>query len=201
MLRDAAACAARRQQLAEPHVAPLGDFVSRLRVRLGRDMPDFDPWDGGTRAKVLFLLEAPGRRAVGSGFISRNNPDGTAKNFFELNRDAGIDRRDTVTWNVVPWYIGDGQRIRAARSLDISEGTESLSELLKLLPELEAIVLLGRKAQRATRLVTRLRPDMRVFAAFHPSPLYVNRAPGNRDRILGVLHAVAAYIYSKPAAG
>lgn len=79
-------------------------------------IPDFDPWDGGVHAQVLFLLEAPGSKAVDSGFVSRNNPDETAKNFFELNRDAGIPRELTVIWNVVPWYIGDGARIRAAKS-------------------------------------------------------------------------------------
>ena len=197
ILADSTAVAARYDQLSESHVAPLRDFVARLRIRLRRDLPDFDPWDGGTQAKVLYLLEAPGKRAVGSGFISRNNPDETAKNFFELNQDAGIDRRDTVTWNIVPWYIGDGRRIRAATNADILAGTESLGELLALLPKLRAIVLIGRKAQRAASHVARLRPDARIFASPHPSPLYVNNCPDNRANILKVLREVSKFIDSE----
>jgi hypothetical protein len=56
-------------------------------------IPYFDPLDGGVGASVLFLLEAPGPRAVASGFISRDNPDETAKNFHEFNAAAGLARR------------------------------------------------------------------------------------------------------------
>ena len=77
---------------------------------MGEDhkIPQFDPLDGGIDAECLFLLEAPGPKAVNSGFVSRNNPDETAKNFFELNVGAGLERSKTITWNVVPWYVGSG---------------------------------------------------------------------------------------------
>ena len=110
--------AARQAELGDPHIAPLTAFVDRLRAEMGSDyqIPYFDPWDGGTAAEVLFLLEAPGAKAVASGFISRNNPDETAKNFFQLNRESGISRKRTITWNIVPWYLGSGSRIRPATS-------------------------------------------------------------------------------------
>jgi uracil-DNA glycosylase len=171
--------------------------VEELRAAAGPEgasIPDFDPWDGGIHAQVLFLLEAPGSKAVASGFISRNNPDETAKNFFELNRDAGIPRKRTVTWNVVPWYIGDGARIRAAKRQDVSTGTASLERLLTLLPSVRVIVLVGKKAQQASSLISRLRSDVRVFNSPHPSPLFINNAPGNREQILTVLREVAAYL-------
>jgi uracil-DNA glycosylase len=195
LLRIPAACAARREQLAEGHVSPLRDFVAELRSRTGKVTPEFDPWDGGIRAKVLYLLEAPGRRAVGSGFVSRNNPDETAKNFFILNREAGIARRDSVIWNVVPWYIGDEQRIRAARTSDVREGTESLAKLLLLFSDLRAIVLVGRKAERAMPMLNNITLQTKVFACPHPSPVFVNRSKGNRDRILQVLLEVAEHLY------
>jgi hypothetical protein len=99
-------------------MVPLRDFVQSLRNEIGPEarIPDFDPWDGGTAAEILFLLEAPGAKALFSGFISRNNPDETAKNFFELNAQAGIPRERTITWNIVPWYIGSGSRIRPANN-------------------------------------------------------------------------------------
>jgi len=203
LLGDPAARAARCEQLGDSHIAPLSVFVEELRVTAGpqASIPNFDPWDGGIHARVLFLLEAPGPKAVRSGFVSRNNPDLTAKNFFELNRDAGIPRELTITWNVVPWYIGDGERIRAAKRQDVSSGTASLERLLNLLPSLRAVVLVGKKAQQASSLISRIRPDVRVFYSPHPSPLFINNAPGNRERILAVLRGVATYVGVSHAPG
>lgn len=196
LLGDWEARTARHRQLHEPHIEALTRFVESLRARVGPEaaIPFFDPWDGGVRAGVLFLLEAPGAQAVSSGFVSRNNPDETARNFFELNAEAGIPRNRTVAWNIVPWYIGSARRIRAANRSDISRGIESLTELLPLLPELRAVVLLGHKAEAATEPIARSRPDLRLFRSPHPSPLYVNHKPGNRERILMVLRDVAAFL-------
>ncbi len=182
--------------LDAPHMAPLMSFVRELRAEMGRDyaIPFFDPHDGGTSAEILFLLEAPGRQAVRSGFISRNNPDETAKNFFSLNQEARLDRRLTVTWNIVPWYIGDGQKIRAARRDDISLGLCSLDRLLGLLPRLAVAVFLGKKAAYAAAHVVARMPGVRILRMPHPSPLFVNRAPGNHERLLAVLQQVAATV-------
>ena len=196
LLGDPLARERRRLQLAEPHIAPLAQFVASLRVEAGPKayIPDFDPWDGGVQSEVLFLLEAPGGRAVLSGFISRNNPDETAKNFFELNRDAGIPRRRTATWNVVPWYIGSETRTRPAKRADVDQANDSLQRLLLLLPRLKAFVLVGQAAQRAAPTVASARPGVRIFVSPHPSPLFVNNKPGNRDKILGVLRDVATFL-------
>jgi uracil-DNA glycosylase len=195
LLASTEARKAREAKLHDPHIAPLTAFVEDLRVQKGPDytIPHFDPWDGGIDAEVLFLLEAPGRRAKGSGFISRNNPDETAKNFFEFN-DKLIPRKRTITWNIVPWYIGDGSRIRAANLHDTDEGLKSLNLLLDLLPRLRTIVLLGRKAQRSSKLIEKLRPRVRLFASPHPSPLVVNRSPDNKKEICRVLQEVADYL-------
>lgn len=198
LLADTAARNARRLQLGEPHIASLADFVQRLRYEHpGRDVPDFDPWDGGVGAEILYLLEAPGPRAVQSGFVSRDNPDETAKNFFELNTEAGIARTRTVMWNMVPWYIGDGKKIRAAESADISAATPLLARLLELLPRLRAIVLIGAKAQRAASTIATLRPELRQFKCPHPSPLFVNRGPGNRTVILNTLREVSRFAVAR----
>jgi uracil-DNA glycosylase len=193
LLGDPAACAARKAQLYEPHVAQLTSFVESLRAKMGphAHIPYFDPWDGGVGAELLYLLEAPGPRAVGSAFISRNNPDESAKNFFELNVSAEIARQRTVTWNVVPWYIGTGVKIRAATQADIDAGISSLSDLFALLPHLRAVVLMGRKAQRAASLIRHLRPNQVLLQAPHPSPMFINRAKGNADVISAVLKEAA----------
>lgn len=184
------AVAARMGELRAPHIAPLTAFVEELRAEAGSgaQVPYFDPWDGGIEATALFLLEAPGRKAVLSGFVSRDNPDETAKNFFELNVEAGIDRKKTVVWNAVPWYIGDGQKIRAATPKDLEAGLRPLPRLLALLPSVDTVVLVGRKAQKAARQFDS--GMYRIFTCPHPSPMFVNRSPGNRGKILDVLRQV-----------
>ena len=195
-LADASARKARLAALSEPHIAPLTAFVKRLRQAAGHveGVPEFDPLDGGVLAECLFLLEAPGGRAVGSGFVSRNNPDETAKNFFLLNEEAGLLRARTVTWNVVPWYVGSGEKIRAVTGADIQTSSPHLQELLGLLPALRVVVLVGRKAQRARPVFERLASHCMLFECPHPSPLSLNGRPERRSEILQCLKAVAAQL-------
>jgi hypothetical protein len=110
---------ARLSRTRDSHVAPLNRLVDEIReVRgCGLAVPYFDPADGGEGAECLFVLEAPGTRAVQSGFVSRDNPDETAKNLLLLNAEAGIPRELTAIWNIVPWYIGTTERIQAATAL------------------------------------------------------------------------------------
>lgn len=197
-LKSPAERAARLALIDEPHVAPLNDYVRRIRQGVGaeKQIPFFDPLDGGIAATCLFLLEAPGAMAVSSGFISRNNLDESAKNFFELNREAGIPRRSTVTWNIVPWYIGSGQKIRPARKDDLAEGLPYFMELLRLLPGLRIVIIMGQKPTSAEKHIRTARPDLQIVRSPHPSPLYVNHRPGNRENILGVLQSVSQTLSS-----
>ena len=135
--------AARRAMLKEVHVAPLTSFVDALRHDIGltTEIPYFDPLDGGIDAKILFVLEAPGAKAVASGFVSRNNPDESARNMFLLLQEAGFNRSETALWNIVPWYIGTGKKIRPAKSEDIQAGFPYLIRVVELMPNLKGIVL------------------------------------------------------------
>jgi hypothetical protein len=47
--------------LTLPHIAPLTAYAASLRLRGSVEVPEFDPLDGGTNARVLFLLEKPAR--------------------------------------------------------------------------------------------------------------------------------------------
>lgn len=185
-LRDPVVIQSRVERLFAPHISPLTHFVETIRSETGlnRQIPYFDPFDGGINAKCLFLFEAPGPGAVESGFISRNNPDETAKNFFELNHQAGLPRGMTVSWNIVPWYIGTGCKIRPANMKDIEKGKKYLIRLLSLLPHLQVIVLGGKKAQKALSLVNEANLSISLLKMPHPSPLFVNNKPENRLIIL-----------------
>ena len=187
----------RVDMISNPHIKPLTDFVATIREEkgLGYDVPYFDPMDGGVEGKVLFVLEAPGPKAVHSGFISRNNPDQSATNMFGLLTEARFRRDETILWNIVPWYIGDERhkKIRAAKREDIEEGLPYLYRLISLLPNLKAIVLVGKNAWKARSFIEE-REKIQIFQSYHPSLLFVNRKPGNRCRILEVFCEVRAYI-------
>jgi uracil-DNA glycosylase len=192
-LKVPAACKERAGMLSLPHMLPLRDFVEFLRNEMGPEyeIPHFDPLDGGINAQVLFLLEAPGSKAVASGFVSRNNPDETAKNFFELNIAAGLDRAATVCWNIVPWYIGTGTKIRAAHHDEIRQAREGLERLLALLPRIRVIALVGKKAASIESEILQMLPGVKVFTTPHPSPLFVNRLPENRALLLDALTCIS----------
>jgi uracil-DNA glycosylase len=177
---------ARLRALLHEHIAPLTSFVDGIRGTRDQpeDVPYFDPCDGGVAARVLFLLEAPGRRARGSGFVSRNNPDETAKNMFELQREVGLRRELTVLWNIVPWYVGTGERLLPVRRTDIEAASGWLNKLLAVLPDLRAVVLVGRNAERAAPLLTGTR--LKVLVSPHPSPQALRTRPEKRVEILKV---------------
>lgn len=183
----------KRLLLAEPHIAPLTQFVRRLRDQRGAEsVPWFDPTEAGVRARILLLFENPGRRADalgGSGFISADNDDRSAENMWGIFREAGIDRtRDVVNWNIVPWYLGDENKIGNVRTSDIDEARPALSELISLLPDLRVVVLCGRKAQRGWDRA-RLTRDLPVLRVPHPSGRWLNAHPEDRTKIVDVLRS------------
>ncbi|WP_109479872.1 uracil-DNA glycosylase [Paraburkholderia sp. C35] len=171
-LRSLDAVVLRRAMLTEQHIAPLAAYVADLRVRHPDwEFQDFDPLDGGVEADMLFLLEKPGPmtsttgKKQGSGFISRNNDDPTAENLFNFMSTAGIERKRTVLWNVIPGWNAT-IKYNAA---EIRRGVEELRNLLPLLPNLRTVVLVGKPAQRANRLLQTVRPDLRIHTSAHPS--------------------------------
>jgi hypothetical protein len=179
-LRSSEMVRLRRQQLLHaPHMGPLVQYVERLRADSDWEVPDFDPVDGGTNAKILFLaekpgpmtsLERPGTRA-GSGFISLDNDDPTAEAGFRFLAEAGIPRSCIVKWNVVPGWNGT----RRITALELRRGVDGVTRLLEHLPALRAIVLVGKNAQRAEPLMGSSR--VRIFCSPHPSALVRARYP------------------------
>ena len=180
--------------LGQPHIEPLAKYLAAIKAEHSdKDLPCFDPCDGGIHAKVLFLLEAPGPKAVDSAFISRNNPDPAARNMNGLLSDAKISRIDTLLWNIVPWYVGASGNIRLVNSADISESFPYLAGLLALLPDLKVIALVGRKTQSARNQIAQLTP-VPIVAAHHPSARVFNVWPHKKDEMREQLSEVASYL-------
>ena len=157
--------------LDAPHVAPLSDFVARLRAAQPEwEYPDFDPLSGGIEADILFLLEKPGPKTSvkggGSGFISIDNNDATAEASFDFYRQIGLPRARTIHWNIIPGWNG---RIKIEAG-EIEAGVNALNILIPLLPKLKTVVFVGKKALRARALLEAQRLHLRFLASAHPSP-------------------------------
>lgn len=191
--------AQRAALLDDPRFAALDAFARGLAARFG-PTPHVDPLDGGVDARLLLLLETPGPGAEPLRFVSRDNPTGTARNLRRFMAEAGIDRRDTVIWNAVPWTIhAAGARNRAPTGAEMRAGVAELPGFLALLPHLRAIVLAGRVAAAAEPVVRLERPAAAVFRVPHPSPTYVNTAPAIAPGIVAVLREAARLVRCDPA--
>lgn len=182
----------------EPHVRPLNDLVRAWR-RDGRFVPWVDPEGGGTGARVLVLMEAPGPATVAAGDLglsSEDNPDPTARIFKVLREESGLARGDYMRWNVVPWALqnADG-RHRPPRVDDLAEAEPALRELVGALPELRVVVTFGAPALNGTmRLLTVEEPPrlLPVLGVPHPSLRNGHRRAETRRRILVALRTAAA---------
>lgn len=179
-LRDPLVQAERRKGLQLPHMVPLSAFAARLRAAGIGEVPDFDPMDGGTAATFLFLFEKPGPMTSistgrsnrrGSGYISRNNDDPTAEATFHFMLEAGVPRRSSVLWNTIPAWNGT----RKITMPELQQGAASAAELVGLLPDLRAIVLVGLRAKAAGPLLSHL--GLPILRSDHPSPLVRARWP------------------------
>jgi uracil-DNA glycosylase len=191
-LKDEHEIAKRRQMLRQKHVAPLTAYVLALRreTKKGNRIPFFDPFDGGIEAQCLFVLENPGAKAYGTGFISRNNPDQTAENTFKLLRDAGLNRDLTALWNIVPWYSGTGKEMKQATTKEIKEGCQHLVNVIIKFRRLQMVVLVGRKAQKAKSILKQEFPRLELLEMLHPSNMCLNREKARRDQVKNVLKHV-----------
>jgi hypothetical protein len=180
----------KRRLLRSPRMRPLTEYVERLRGERGQDdIPDFDPTQGGVDARVLLLLEAPGRLGAtvrrGSGFISPDNSDPTAENTWRLMLEAGVDRRLAINWNVVPWYVGSDAKLDRPGSADLIAARAATRELLALLPDLRVVVLLGLVAHKAWDALGVSQPP--ALRTWHPSARSLNSRPENREHIRATL--------------
>ena len=184
----------RLARLHEPHVQPLTQFREQLLKTLpaGTLVPHFDPVDAGVKARVLLLLETPGRAPRTTRFTSLDNPSVTSRNLRALVADSGLRRADVLVWNFVPWDIGLATQVQPTTRRHHALGAPALLQLLALLPALRAVVFFGAKAQKALPVVRAARPELALIACPHPSGQVLNTRPEMRGRILDALRLANA---------
>jgi hypothetical protein len=143
------------------------------------------------------LLEAPGPKATtqrgGSGIVSCNDDDGTAKNTWETRTEAGVNRGLVVHWNAILYYLGDATRIRAWNTKDVAAVGPLLAQELTLMPALRAVILGGKAAQEVWSAFAPASSKVVVIRCPHPSPTNLNTRPGTRTEVVaGWRSALAA---------
>ena len=150
----------------------------RRDLNLTNEVPEFDPKNGNEKAKFLFLLEAPGPKALKTGLISFDNPDPTAKNFCKQLEEAKISKKDVAVWNVIPWYLGNESKsaIRSANSSDLREALKYLKLVISAMEQLKCIILVGGTARRAHVALSSI-TTARIFSCHHFSAKVMNTNP------------------------
>ena len=193
LLADPASVAARRALLDQPHMAGLRAFAAEIRAAHG-PTPDFDPADGGGRARALLLLETPGTTIGRTGFVSADNVTGTAANLRRFFVAAELDRSSLAIWNAVPFVIHTGGPNRGPRVPEIRRGLALLPGVLPLLPRLQCIVLAGRIAGLAEPMLRTERPRLPIIRVPHPSPVYVCTNPSIPQRLVAGFTEAAKFV-------
>jgi uracil-DNA glycosylase len=172
---------ARVARLQEPHIAPLTAFIDRIRRTTDPHAPYwapyFDPKSGGIKAQVLLLMESPGPKVSQTGFVSADNPDGTAENVSCLLKLAGLSRDRVLMWNSFPWQLSAKQVVVPGEN-HLREAAPATLELISLLPQLKVVVLVGsRAAQGWTHVAPLLEQLPAVLKCPHPSPVNLTPRP------------------------
>ena len=173
---------AKRGRLSEPHVAPINTYLQALEEQIGKPIPSVDPDSGGVTSRVLLLFESPSRKGVqlGSGIISCDNDDLTAKNVWEAHRATGLLREWCIAWNIVPWYVGTVEENHAPTKDDLQNGSALLPAFIDLLPDLQVVIPIGKAAARGLEPIAdwlKSKDITIIENTPHPSPRVFNRWP------------------------
>lgn len=123
-----------------------------------------DEKNGSIGAKILFLLERPGRVGTGkSGRISFENVDPTAEFFRDLFFSIGIDRKDIFITNAVLCHpIIDEYKDKPTSTKELKNCLYFLERQIKLIrPKL--IITLGTKPLQAIKYLYPHRITLKIF--------------------------------------
>jgi hypothetical protein len=124
-----------------------------------------------------------------------DRPFGRARQRLDLRLE-----REMTTWNACPWFT-DGPRPTAA---ELEAGVEPWGQLIRLLPDLRVMMLMGGDAQNGWRRARRRYPDLlpetgvKIICTYSPGPQALRHPdPAERARrqedLKTAFHQAAAY--------
>lgn len=149
---DPAVVAAKLARIREPHVKPLNDLTDRIAHAVGLPrghVPYVDPDQGGIEARVLVLLDNSSTKAeagTGSGLLSLDNDDRTARNCREAYARHQVPWSQVLHWNVVPFPVA-GVKNGGSTAAERARAVRWTREVVELCPKLEQVLLLGAAAR------------------------------------------------------
>jgi hypothetical protein len=188
-MTDAHSWQLRMENRFNPGCGKVNRLVEQLRAETSVDFPWVDPFCGGVDAQLLLVLKRPGPLgAMATRFLSLANTDQTAKNTIAAVQQAGLAYGDLLFWNAIPWSGPRDEKLTPAMR---QRGEAMLGRLLRVLPRLRAVLLLGGDAHPLRSAIERWRSEISVIACAHTSPLAWNQAR-HREGILAAFRAAAA---------
>ena len=201
---DPAVVASKMARIRNPHVQPLNDLADRIADSVGLPhghVPYVDPDQGGIGARVLVLLDNPSTKAeagTGSGLLSLDNDDRTARNCREAYARHGVPWSQVVHWNVVPFPVA-GVKNGGSTATERARAVRWTREFVDQCPDLEAVLLLGAAARDGW---ARAGIDRGLYIFPGKIPHCSDRglnSPGGRERFEAAIEQVAHGITSCPA--
>ena len=180
--------AAKLARIRESHVAPLNGLVDDIAHARGIPrchVPYVDPDSGGINARVMVMLDNPSTKAeaaTGSGLLSLDNNDRTARNMREAYARHGVRLTGVVPWNAVPFPI-TGLKNGGSTPAERAEGAVYIRDFVRCCKDLEFVLLLGTAARDGWRRSGLTAPVPLVpFPVPHPSMRGLNSPPDARPR-------------------
>lgn len=181
---DPETLALKRNYLRASHVAPfnfLADVIAESEGIQRGLVPYIDPQFGGITARVLVLLDNPSTKAeagTGSGLLSLENDDWTARNCAAFYNDLGLGPEVLIHWNVAPAPIA-GEKNSGSSPAERERGAVWLREIVALLPDLEVVLLMGDHARDGWKRSGLKLPHLHIPEDVpHPSQRGLNNREG-----------------------
>lgn len=109
--------------------------------------------------------------------------------------DPSFEVKQAILRFVVDKVVVTGKRLEIHLALEVS-GSFSLCHDRGASPRCPTTPPVGGKAQQNESWLARQRPHLRVFRCPHPSPVFVNRSPENKNKLQAAFQVVAAFLAS-----
>lgn len=174
----------------DPSVRPINEYVDKLQLQHRVNIPYVAPTYGGVDARLLTLMQDPGPKTNrantdGSGMICLENVDLSAARQKYYLDGSGIHDSELVSWNAYPWPKPHPQTAQS----DL-EAAEALRGFLRLIPNLEVVILNGKVAKRIWGVLKKIDPacvaGVAIYPTFHTSERAVNPTQKSVEYIANV---------------